>query len=71
VRWYEAVEMSEEEQELGMEKVKWESTGRGKYPPPPCCPERYDVIDIATIVKSNFLQPHPTKQDVWFYNHYV
>lgn len=69
VRWYEAVKLDDDswEAELGMQKVKWETTGRGKD----FCGERYDVIDIRSIVKAVFLQPHPQAKDTWFYNHFV
>lgn len=55
------------EADLGMQKVTWESTGSGRN----VSKERYDVIDVRTIVKAVFLQPHPVEEETWFYNHFV
>jgi hypothetical protein len=67
IRWYQAVEPNEEESELNMQKVRWETTDKGKT----ICKERYDLVDIRTIQKAVFLQPHPLEQETWFYNHFV
>jgi hypothetical protein len=70
VRWYETVKVpvDSEEEVLGMQKIRWEPSGdlkdgKGR--------ERFDLIDICSILKSVFLQPHPCEPDTWFYNHFV
>jgi hypothetical protein len=69
IRWYETVATDDDclEGELGLQKVKWETIGRGRS----FVGERYDVVDVRTIIKAVFLQPHPTEKDQWFYNHFV
>ncbi len=62
VRWYETVDVNEEEELLGMQKVRWETIGRGRNR----TNQRYDVVPIASILQSIFFSPIPLRRRCGF-----
>lgn len=70
VRWYDVADFDESDRHLSgpFVKLKWESVkllGSNVAEP------RYDVVELAKIVKAVYIQPHPSKEGVFFYNRNV
>ena len=70
VRWYDVAAFDESDRHLcgPFVKLKWETL---KLPGSNVVKPRYDVVDLAKIVKAVCIQLHPVKDGVFFYNRNV
>lgn len=70
VRWYDvaAFDRSDEHLRGPFVKLRWETI---KLPGSNVVEPRYDVVELAKIVKAVYIQPHPNKKGVFFYNRTV
>lgn len=48
-----------------------QAVGTVKLPGSNVVEPRYDVIDLAKVLKAVYIQPHPSKEGAFFYNRNV